>query len=400
MLKHTIQWSALFLAVMLFAGGCQKQEEAENKNKQEVSEKTDVTEQKESAECVDFKGVKVSKKEENKFFIIPGADDFCTNTDQGGVYYVKWWEKKRFLYYCHDGKEEKILNKFVSQLCYLDGILYFLYDETGKSYDPSITPSYEGILACLNTETGEYSVLSEVKSKELYLTKEGIYCYWTTGPDEEIQEQSYYFYSFEDKEMEILDEEKSYLVRERYGKYALVPKYATVPAKEDSYLGHVLKDIQTGEEIQLWDSEEGNSFFQIYIEKDRLFYKVWEGEECENYCLDLTTGETEQIFVENPEDSAKFAEIDGLFYRICPSGSQITVYAPNEHQMEDLSVKKLKKSEDDRLTQIKTDGTYYYALLKTRKVSQNYYEGLKGISVLQKQGKEFTELWSSVPDGK
>ncbi len=104
--------------------------------------------------------------------------------------------------------------------------------------------------------------------------------------------------------------------------------------------------------------------------------------------------------MENPEDSAKFAEIDGLFYRICPSGSQITVYAPDEHQMEDLSVKKLKESEDDRLTQIKTDGTYYYALLKTRKVSQNYYEGLKGISVLQKQGKEFTELWSSVSDGK
>lgn len=398
MLRHTVQCLTLFLAMMLFASGCQKQEEAENK--QEIFDKRDVTEQPESVQSVNFKGVKVSKKEEDKFFLIPGVNDFCTNTDQGGVYYVKWWEKKRFLYYCHDGKEEKILNKFVSQLCYMDGILYFLYDETKESYDPLITPSYEGILACLDTETGEYSVLSEVKSKELYLTKEGIYCFWTTGPEEEIQERKYYFYSFEDKEMEILDEEKKYLLRERYGKYALVPKYGTVSANENSYLGHVLKDILTGEEIQLWDSEEGNSFFGIYIEKDMLFYTVREGEECEKYCLDLATGKTEPLFVENPEDSARFTQIDGMFYRVCPSSNQITVYDPDENQMEDLSVKKLKKSENYHLTQIKTDGTCYYTLLKTRETSENYYDGLKGISILQKQGKKFVELWSSVSDGK
>ena len=94
---------------------------------------------------------------------------------------------------------------------------------------------------------------------------------------------------------------------------------------------------------------------------------------------------------------------DRLPFLFSKSGAtlpQNPVFDPDENQMEDLSVKKLKKSENYHLTQIKTDGTCYYTLLKTRKTSENYYDGLKGISILQKQGKKFVELWSSVSDGK
>ena len=183
-----------------------------------------------------FTGVEWSREDEERYAVYYGSEDICPDRDNGGVYYVNWGYDK-YLYYWKDGKTKLVLDKWVSQICYMDGMVYCIYDKTGKTYDYNVTPSYEGVICSVNVKTGELKELSQVKAKELAVCKDRLYYEWYTGPEAEEQKQEYGFYLFSDKKVHksASKEENGSWQFGRYGKYAIV-------CREDTFYIKNLED--------------------------------------------------------------------------------------------------------------------------------------------------------------
>ena len=66
-----------------------------------------------------FTGVSWSEEEDEKYAAYEGKTGMCVDYDNGGVYYVNWSGDK-YLYYWKNGKNKLILNKWVSQIAYME----------------------------------------------------------------------------------------------------------------------------------------------------------------------------------------------------------------------------------------------------------------------------------------
>lgn len=188
--------------------------------------------------------------------------------------------------YIKDGKRKLILDKWVSQICYMDGMVYCIYDKAGKSYNPDVEPSYEGVIYSVNVKTGEFNELLPVKAKLLAVCKEGLYYYWITGPREKEQKSEGGFYSFSSQELNKIDDfHENGVFQERYGKYATAYK---------DY-GVCLKNLQDGSE-QPFIYENGNEEVRfMHICAGRCYYRVVDGDSKKGYIMELKNGETHRI---------------------------------------------------------------------------------------------------------
>ena len=214
-----------FLAVQALLAGCSKDNSARDGQKTYVPQSKETAEIKETGKpegTEEFKGVEWTKEDEEKYAIYHGSLDICADCDNGGAYYVNWGYDN-YLYYWKNGKRKLVLNKWVSQICYMDDIVYCIYDKTGKSYKADVYPSYEGVICSVNVKTGEFKKLSATKAKYISVCREGIYYRWCTGPEAEKQKDEYGFYSFNDKKIhKFSSNQENGTVQQRYGKYAIV----------------------------------------------------------------------------------------------------------------------------------------------------------------------------------
>lgn len=232
-----------------------------------------------------FTGVEWSREDEEKYAVYKGSLDICTDRDNGGVYYVNWGYDK-YLYYWKDGKRKLVLDKWVSQICYMDSMVYCIYDKTGKTYDPDVTPSYEGIICSVNVKTGEFKELAPVKAKELAVCKDGLYYEWFTGPRAKEQKREGGFYSFKNKEINQIDNfYDNGVYQERYGKYAII--------RNKEMNGVCLRNLEDGSE-QPFINEKYIELF-IHICAGRCYYTIVNGSLRNYYVIELKNGETHRI---------------------------------------------------------------------------------------------------------
>ncbi len=331
-----------------------------------------------------FTGVEWSREDEEKYAVYKGSLDICADRDNGGVYYVNWGYDK-YLYYWKDGKTKLVLDKWVSQICYMDGMVYCIYDKTGKTYDYNVTPSYEGIICSVNVKTGEFKELVPVKAKELAVCKDGIYYYWLTEPDAKEQKREGGFYSFKSQKINKIDNfHENGISQERYGRYATVYKY----------YGMCLKNLEDGSE-QPFIYENGNEEIAfVHICAGRCYYRVVNGDSKKGYVMNLKNGETHRIG--SPIASQRLVQLNedtDVLYTIT-GGGKITVYDPVNDKHKDVDIKNAYSSTHHNyiIEEIFSDGRYLYA------IAGDGYDrtDIPGLVVLEAGGEEISEIWSSL----
>ncbi|MFG6393388.1 MAG: hypothetical protein K1W24_04270 [Lachnospiraceae bacterium] len=376
--------------MLILLTGC-NQNSQDNKNTQPQVQSEDIA-GKESAilrsqetspgDKAKFTGVEWSREDEEKYAVYKGSLDICADRDNGGVYYVNWGYDK-YLYYWKDGKTKLVLDKWVSQICYMDGMVYCIYDKTGKTYDPDVTPSYEGIICSVNVKTGEFNELAPVKAKRLAVCRDGIYYKWFTGPEVKERKDKGGFYSFGSQKISKIDDNnENGITQERYGKYATIYK--------DS--GTYLKNLEDGSE-QPFINEKYTELF-IHICAGRCYYRVVNGDSKKSYIMDLKNGETHrtgspiasQCLVQLNEDTDVLYTITG--------GGKITVYDPVKDKHKDVDIKNAYSSTHNNyiIEEIFSDGRYLYA------IAGDGYDrtDIPGLVVLEADGEEISEIWSSM----
>lgn len=376
-----------FLVVQVLLAGCSKDNSARDGQKIYVPQNKETPEIKETGKpegTGEFKGVEWTKEDEEKYAIYHGSLDICADRDNGGAYYVNWGYDN-YLYYWKDGKRKLVLDKWVSQICYMDGMVYCIYDKTGSTYDYNITPSYEGIICSVNVKTGEFKELLPVKAKELAVCKEGLYYYWLTGPDAEGQKREGGFYSFGSQEVSKIDDfQENGVSQERYGKYAVVYREG----------GCCLKNLENGSEQPFIYENENEEVAFIHICAGRCYYRVLDGDSRKGYVMNLKNGETHRIG--SPISSYYLVQLneDTDFLYTITGGGSITVYNPVKDTYKDVDIKNAYSSTHHNyiIEEIFSDGRYLYA------IAGNGIDrtGIVGFVVLKPDGKEISEVWSSL----
>ena len=326
-----------------------------------------------------FTGVEWSREDEERYAVYYGSEDICPDRDNGGVYYVNWGYDK-YLYYWKDGKTKLVLDKWVSQICYMDGMVYCIYDKTGKTYDYNVTPSYEGVICSVNVKTGELKELSQVKAKELAVCKDRLYYEWYTGPEAEEQKQEYGFYLFSDKNVHksASKEENGSWQFGRYGKYAIVCREDTFYIKnlEDNSEQFLMAGAKQTAHIQLYDGvcyyNKGDSLNSISL-KDG---KKWKSKHYVNLLGYAKVNNT------------------GWLYISGAGAAGITVFDPYKDEGEYVYIKNTYSSANNAyMTEgLYSDGKYLYTIVSNGTKT----DGIVGLVVLKADGKEISEIWSSL----
>ncbi len=375
-----------FLAVQALLAGCS------NGNPVKDVKKTYLPQNKETPETnktgntegmEGFKGVEWTKEDEEKYAIYHGSLDICTDRDNGGAYYVNWGYDN-YLYYWKDGKTKLVLDKWVSQICYMDGIIYCIYDKTGKSYDPDVDPSYEGIICSFNVKTGEFKEFLQVKAKWLAVCKEGLYYSWFTGPDEKEMKTEEGFYSFGSQEISKIDDTtQNGIYQERYGKYAIVEKYD----------GGYIRNLGDGSEQKIINIKNADTdFILTNICAGRCYYRMVSNGSKETYVVNLKDGSRQRIH--SAIGFIQLNENTGYLYASGGKTGDIAVYDPVKNTYKYTYIKNAYSDvhRNYMMEKLYSDGEYLY----TTAHSGTICEGIIGFVVLKADGGEVSEAWSSL----
>lgn len=375
---------SIVLAGALALTSCGGTEQKENQEEPKSTESTANAEtgREDGKAKESFAGVSWSEEEDEKYAISKGDDYMCIDTDNGGVYYVNWGRDK-YLYYWKDGKNKLILDKWVSQIAYMNGKIYCLYDESGKTYTSAYEPSYEGVIMEIDAKTGKYKELTEKTALRLAVTKDRIYYNWFTGPDAEEQKSEDGFYSFGDKKIhKVEDRNDDANLQERFGKYAIVPR---VNGKNKE-IEHYVIDLETKEEKGVIETGtvSGTSVSQEYRLGEKWLFHSNGAADVESdemgtetgtwWSVDMTTGEKKQIKTESLESTiSSFVPVGDLLYAIPYSSyldGKLAVYDEEKEEIKSVDIidpKGVITSEDGStyskpvdVTDLRTDGRYLY----------------------------------------
>ncbi len=334
-----------------------------------------------------FTGVEWSREDEEKYAVYKGSLDICADRDNGGVYYVNWGYDK-YLYYWKDGKTKLVLDKWVSQICYMDGMVYCLYDKTGKSYIEDTYPSYEGIICSVNVKTGEFKKLFPVKAKMLAVCKDGIYYYWLTGPDVKEQKREGGFYSFKNQEITNINERlENSVFQETYGKYSII-------YRKDGR-GAYLRNLENGNEQPFIYEDSYIDTLFIHICAGRCYYRIIQGSSKKGYVMNLKNGETHRIG--SPIISQYLVQLNEnteLLYTTNGGSGQITAYNPVKDKHKDIDIKNAYSSIHSNyfMDELYSDTRYLYTIAHNGKRRGK----IVGLVVLEAGGEEISEIWSSL----
>lgn len=334
-----------------------------------------------------FTGVSWSEEEDEKYAAYEGKTGMCVDYDNGGVYYVNWSGDK-YLYYWKNGKNKLILNKWVSQIAYMDGKVYCIYDKSGKTYQKGVYPSYEGVIAEIDVKTGKYIELTERTAHLLTITRDGIYYKWVTGPDAEEQRVENGFYSFQDKKIHEIEERLDNAVSQtRFGKYAIV---ARVKGED---VEHFVIDLETKEEKGIIETVPGESIGFSYRMEDKLFFRSGpeNSEEWAWWSLDMTTGEKRKI-EENAGQTrvCNFVRFGDLLYAVTNTSGEIATYDEEGDELKIFTVTDINGNPSkDIMGNFKTDGKYLYTS----------GERNNDMMVLEVRKDGVYEIWSSLLAG-
>lgn len=377
--------AAVILAGTLALTGCGDTEKRENKEEPKSTESTANAESNKEDDKTkeSFAGVSWSEEEDEKYAVSKGDDYMCFDSENGGVYYINWGRDK-YLYYWKDGKNKLILDKWVSQIAYMDGKIYCLYDESGKTYTKAYTPSYEGVIAEVDVKTGKYKELTKKTALRLAAAKDGIYYQWFTGPDAEEQKEENGFYSFQDKKLyEIEDRNDNAILQERFGKYAIVSRVKDKNKEPE----HYVIDLETKEEKGIIDTEtiSGEVVSQEYrLGEKWFFHSAGKANDVESdewwvdtgtwWSLDMTTGEKKQIKTESlKSEISQFVPVGDLLYATPDSpylDGRLVTYDEEKDEIKPVDVIDINgnnpfKSDEEfprpvDVGSVRTDGKYLY----------------------------------------
>ncbi len=386
-MRSKVALASIILAGVLTLTACGDTEKKGNKEEPKSTESAEVGKA-DGNEQKTFTGGSWSKEEDEKYAAYEGNTGGCVDYDNGGIYYVNWVGDK-YLYYWKDGKNKLILDKWVSQIAYMDGKVYCIYDKSGKTYNPDIYPSYEGVIAEVDVKTGKYTELTEKTVHLITVTGDGIYYQWTTGPDAEEQKEENGLYSFKDKEMhEIEERNDSAIPQTRFGKYAIV---ARVKGEE---VEHYVIDLETKEEKGIIETVPGESIGFSYRMENKLFFNSSVEKNSEKWTwwsLDMTTGEKKQVKAENPTEKVHtFVRLGDLLYTVCNGSGEIGTYDEGKEEFKILTITDINGNPSkDIMSNFKTDGRYLYT------------SGLNhDLMVLEVKEDGVYEIWSSFLEEK
>ena len=348
-------------ALTLTACGDAGQKESREKPKSTESTANAESNKEDGNEQKPFTGVSWNEADDEKYATYKGDLIMCVDYDNGGIYYVNWRGDK-YLYYWKDGKNKLILDKWVSQIAYMDGKVYCIYDKSGKTYNPDISPSYEGVIAEVDVKTGKYTELTDRTAHLLTVAKDGIYYEWITGPDAEEQKQESGFYSFQDSKIHEIEEWQDREVSQtRFGKYAVVSKV------EGEDIEYYVMDLETKEKMGMIETVDGESIGLIYRLEEKLFFNssaernsgVWTW-----WSLDMTTGEKKQVKAENPAEKVHtFVRLGDLLYTVCNGNGEYGIY---DEEKEEFKIFRITDINGNfyryDMSNFKTDSKYLYTV--------------------------------------
>ena len=375
-----------FLAVQALLAGCS------NGNPVKDVKKTYLPQNKETPETnktgntegmEGFKGVEWTKEDEEKYAIYHGSLDICTDRDNGGAYYIKWGYDN-YLYYWKDGKRKLVLDKWVSQICYMDGIIYCIYDKTGKSYKEDVYPSYEGVICSVNVKTGEFKKLSGTKAKYISVCREGIYYRWCTGPEAEKQKDEFGFYSFNDKKVyKSFSQQENGTVQERYGKYAVVYRDGAF----------CLKNLEDGKEQLFIPASENPLYTRIC--NGQCYYTSL-GKEKIMSRINLKDGKKQKLSDVFNVNNITQLNNSNYFYLNTGTSGQLYVYDPVKDKGAETDIKDTYSNPHSgyMVEGLCSDGEYLYAVVCNHVIYSK--TGITGFVVLKADGGEVSEVWSSL----
>ncbi|MCI9080606.1 MAG: hypothetical protein HFH68_17150 [Lachnospiraceae bacterium] len=329
-----------------------------------------------------FKGAEWTKEDEEKYALYKGSKDICADRDNGGVYYVNWYYDN-YLYYWKDGETKLVLDKWVSEICYMDGYVYCIYDETGKTYKADVTPSYEGKICSFNVKTGEFKELSETKAKNLAVCKDGLYYAWFTGPDAKEQKEEYGFYSFSDGKIhKSASKQENGIMQERYGKYAVV-------YRDKAYYLRNLED--SSEQLLLPGSENA---IRVKIADGKCYYNTLEDNKLTLNVISLKDGKKKKLkTVLNISNMVQLNNSRYMYTRSNYSGN-IYVYDPVKDKIVMAGIEDTYSAANINYIAecLYTDGEYIYTLVNT---GMPVNTGT-GMVVIKADGTDVSEIWSSL----
>ncbi len=329
-----------------------------------------------------FKGAEWTKEDEAKYALYKGSNAICADRDNGGIYYVNWYYDN-YLYYWKDGETKLILDKWVSEICYMDGYIYCIYDETGKTYKADITPSYEGKICSFNVNTGEFKELAETKAKNLAVCNDGLYYSWFTGPGDKEQKEEYGFYSFSDgKVHKSASKQENGTMQERYGKYAIV-------YRDRAYN---IINLENGSEQLLLPASE--NAVRIKIADGKCYYNALEDNELTLNVINLEDGKKQKLKAALNISGMVQLNNSGYMYTRSNISGSINVYDPVKDKVKTVKVEDAYSATDSNYFAecLYTDGEYLYTL-----VNNGMYDNTgTGIIVLNADGINISEIWSSL----
>ncbi len=300
-----------------------------------------------------FKGAEWTKEDEEKYALYKGSKDICADRDNGGIYYVNWYYDN-YLYYWKDGETRLVLDKWVSEICYMDGYIYCIYDETGKTYKADVTPSYEGKICSFNVKTGEFKELSETKAKNLAVCKDGLYYAWFTAPDAKEQKEEYGFYSFSDGKIhKSASKQENGIMQERYGKYAVV-------YRDKAYN---IRNLEDGSGQLLLPASE--NAIRVKIIDGKCYYNTLEDNELTLKVINLEDGKKKELKAGlNIWDMVQLNNSSYMYTRSNTSGC-INVYDPVKDKVITTEIKDAGSATDSNYFAecLYTDGEYLYTIV-------------------------------------
>lgn len=351
-MRSIVAMRAIILAGALTLSACGDAGQKGNQEKPKNTESTAnaETSKEDGNEQKPFAGVSWSEEGDEKYAISKGDDYMCIDSDNGGVYYVNW-NNDKYLYYWKDGKNKLILDKWVSQIAYMDGKIYCLYgdyDEGGKTYDPLSYP-YEGVIMEIDVKTGKYKELTKKPALRLAVTRDGIYYSWFSKQDAKEQKDEDGVYLFQDKKIhKIENRNDNAILQDRFGRYAIVTRLKD----KNKELEYYVTDLETKEEKGIIETEtvSGESVSQEYRLGEKWFFHSdglagveSDGSGTETgtwWSVDMTTGEKEQIKTESLESTiSSFVPVGDLLYAIPYSPyleGKLVMYGDDEIKLVDI----------------------------------------------------------------
>lgn len=289
-----------------------------------------------------------------------GENYFCADPDTGVIYYVNYGDDN-YLYRLDGNKKELVLDKFVSCINILDGMLYFIYAEEQEEYSPLIQESYCGRLYSYNLNTKELKCLSKEKLRWIGLTEDGIYGHF--GFEFQEYPEMIYFYGFDENKWEpVFDgNKKSRAYHIFYKGYYLKENYN----KKSEYTGTVWKRKKDGKEIPFLGEKEkiwGGEF----LSGDHLYIRMYnpQDELQEPYLCMINLSNGEKYHYKTEEGNVckvlSSVEIENVFYM--PSNNNITIYTGDVYS-EMLETKEVKNGHV--YERLYTDGKRLFALYRS-----------------------------------